>query len=40
VNSYDKPDTVRPRPIAAQVRGDRIQVTLPPKSVTMLAVTQ
>ncbi|MEC3948306.1 alpha-N-arabinofuranosidase [Sphingobium sp. HWE2-09] len=40
INSYDKPDTVRPRPIAAQVRGDRIQITLPPKSVTVLAVTQ
>lgn len=39
INSFDKPDTVVPRPISARVNGGRLQVTLPPKSVTVLSVT-
>ena len=39
INSFDKPDTVAPRPISARVNGGRLQVTLPPKSVTVLSVT-
>lgn len=40
VNSYDKPDTVKPQPISARVIGGRLKVTLPPKSVTVLSVTE
>ena len=39
INSFDKPDTVVPRPISARANGGRLQVTLPPKSVTVLSVT-
>ncbi|GGB40640.1 alpha-L-arabinofuranosidase [Sphingomonas metalli] len=39
INSYDRPDAVMPRPIAASVRGGRIAVTLPPKSVAVLSVS-
>ena len=38
VNSYEKPDMVVPRPISAKVSNGRIQMTLPPKSVTVLSV--
>lgn len=38
VNSYEKPDMVVPRPIAAKVSNGRIQMTLPPKSITVLSV--
>lgn len=40
VNTYDKPDTVKPRPISAKVIGGRMKVTLPPKSVTVLSVAE
>jgi alpha-N-arabinofuranosidase len=40
VNTYDKPDSVVPRQIAAQVSNGRISLTLPPRSVTVLSVTQ
>lgn len=40
VNTYDKPDSVVPRQIAARVSNGRISLTLPPKSVTVLSVTQ
>jgi alpha-N-arabinofuranosidase len=39
VNTYDKPDTVVPRQIAARVSNGRISLTLPPRSVTVLSVT-
>ncbi|HEY8536412.1 MAG TPA: alpha-L-arabinofuranosidase C-terminal domain-containing protein [Vicinamibacterales bacterium] len=40
VNTFDAPDTVAPKPISASVQGDRIAITLPPKSVTVLSVRQ
>lgn len=40
INSYDKPDAVVPRAISARVNGGRLQVTLPPKSVTVLSITE
>jgi alpha-L-arabinofuranosidase len=40
VNTYDKPDAVTPRPIKARVTGGRVTLTLPPKSVTVLSVTE
>ncbi|AJR24484.1 alpha-N-arabinofuranosidase [Sphingobium sp. YBL2] len=40
VNSYDKPDMVKPQPSAAKVIGGRLKVTLPPKSVTVLSVME
>lgn len=40
VNTFDAPETVTPKPISATVHGDRIAITLPPKSVTVLAVRQ
>ena len=38
VNTFEAPKTVTPKPITAQVQGDRLNVTLEPKSVTVLAV--
>ena len=38
VNTFEAPNTVVPKPITATVKGDRISVTLAPKSVTVLAV--
>jgi alpha-N-arabinofuranosidase len=39
VNSYERPDTVVPRPISAHVNGSKVSVTLPPKSVTVLRIS-
>jgi alpha-L-arabinofuranosidase len=38
VNTFDAAKTVIPKPISAKVQGDRLSVTLEPKSVTVLAV--
>jgi alpha-N-arabinofuranosidase len=38
VNTFDAPKTVMPKPIVAQVQGDRVTLTLDPTSVTVLAV--
>jgi alpha-N-arabinofuranosidase len=38
VNTFEAPKTVMPKPLTAQVQGDRLTVTLEPKSVTVLAV--
>ena len=38
VNTFAAPTTVATRPIAAQVEGDRVVVTVAPKSVTVLSV--
>lgn len=38
VNTFDAPKTVTPKPIAAQIQGDRVTLTLEPRSVTVLAV--
>lgn len=39
INSYDRPDMVVPRPITARVAQGRMSLTLPPKSVTVLSVS-
>jgi alpha-N-arabinofuranosidase len=38
INTYEKPNTVAPRPISARVQNGRITLTLPAKSVTVLSV--
>jgi len=38
VNTFDRPNTVAPKPVAAQLRGDRLTLTLQPKSVTVLSI--
>ena len=38
VNTFEAPGTVSPKPMSATVKGDRLSVTLAPKSVTVLAV--
>ena len=38
VNTFEAPNTVSPKPITATIKGDRLSVTLAPKSVTVLAV--
>ena len=38
VNTFEAPSTVSPKPLSAIVSGDRLTVTLAPKSVTVLAV--
>ncbi|TCP36596.1 alpha-L-arabinofuranosidase C-terminal domain-containing protein [Sphingomonas sp. BK235] len=40
INSYDRPDTVVPRPLAARVDRGRIALTLPPKSVAVLSISR
>ena len=38
VNTFEAPRTVAPKPISAKVQGDRLTLTLAPKSVTVLSV--
>jgi alpha-N-arabinofuranosidase len=38
VNTFETPKTVAPKPVTAKVDGDRLRVTLEPKSVTVLSV--
>jgi alpha-L-arabinofuranosidase len=38
VNTFDAPKTVTPKPIAVKVEGDRLSVTLEPKSVTVIGI--
>ena len=38
VNSFAAPDNVKPRPFSAQRQGDRLRLTMPPKSVAVLAL--
>ncbi|HEX3232086.1 MAG TPA: alpha-L-arabinofuranosidase C-terminal domain-containing protein [Pyrinomonadaceae bacterium] len=40
VNTFDAPNTVRPKPISAQVQGGKLKLRLEPKSVTVIAVEQ
>jgi len=40
VNTFDAPDTVVPKPIAAKVHGAMLALTLEPKSVTVISVEQ
>lgn len=38
VNTFEAPNTVAPKPITVKVDGNRVVVTLPPKSVTVIGV--
>jgi alpha-L-arabinofuranosidase len=38
VNTFDAPKTVAPKPVAVKVQGDRVLLTLEPKSVTVISV--
>jgi alpha-L-arabinofuranosidase len=38
VNTFDAPNTVVPKPIAAKVQGSKLALTLEPKSVTVISV--
>lgn len=38
VNTFDAPKTVAPKPVAAKVQGDRVLLTLEPKSVTVISI--
>ncbi len=38
VNTFDAPDTVTPKPAQVKLDGQRLSLTLPPKSVTVIAV--
>ena len=38
VNTFEAPNAVAPKPIAAKVEGDRLLVTLEPKSVTVVSI--
>ena len=38
VNTFEAPNTVTPKPITAKVEGDRLLLTLEPKSVTVVSV--
>jgi len=40
VNTFEAPNTVRPKPISAQVQGGKLKLRLEPKSVTVIAVEQ
>jgi alpha-N-arabinofuranosidase len=40
VNSFEAPNTVVPKPIAAKVRGAALALTLEPKSVTVISVEE
>ena len=40
VNTFDAPNTVAPKPIAAKIDGGRVLLTLQPKSVTVISVEQ
>jgi alpha-N-arabinofuranosidase len=40
VNTFEAPHTVAPTPIAAQVHGSTLALTLEPKSVTVISVEQ
>jgi alpha-L-arabinofuranosidase len=40
VNTFDAPETVVPKPMAAKVQGDKLMLKLEPKSVTVVSVEQ
>jgi alpha-N-arabinofuranosidase len=40
VNTFEAPNTVVPRPIAAKVQGSQLTLTVPAKSVTVIGVEQ
>lgn len=38
VNSFEAPNVVAPKPISSETRGGRLALTLPPKSLTVVAI--
>ena len=40
MNTFDRPNTVVPKPVAARVLGDQLTLTLEPKSVTVISIRQ
>jgi alpha-N-arabinofuranosidase len=40
VNSFEAPDTVAPKPVAAKLVGGTLSLTLAPKSVTVVSVAE
>ena len=40
VNTFDAPNTVVPKAIAAKVQGGKLSLTLEPKSVTVISIEQ
>ena len=40
VNTFDRPNTVVPKPVTARVLGDQLTLTLEPKSVTVISIRQ
>ncbi len=38
INSFDKPDTVSPRPYRVMAQGGKLHFRLPPRSVAVLQV--
>jgi alpha-N-arabinofuranosidase len=38
INSFDKPDAVKPRPVSIQAADGRIPLHLPPKSITVVSL--
>jgi len=40
VNTFDAPGTVIPKPVSAKMQGNKLPLTLPPKSITVVSVEQ
>jgi alpha-N-arabinofuranosidase len=40
VNTFEKPSNVAPTPVTATVKGGRLSLTLPPRSVTVIGIEQ
>jgi len=40
VNTFDRPNTIVPKPVTARVLGDQLALTLEPKSVTVISIRQ
>ena len=40
MNTFDRPNTVVPKPVITRVLGDQLTLTLEPKSVTVISIRQ
>jgi alpha-N-arabinofuranosidase len=40
VNTFDTPGTVVPKPVSAKMQGNKLPLSLPPKSITVVSVEQ
>jgi alpha-L-arabinofuranosidase len=38
INAFDAPNVVMPKPVSAKIQGDKLSMTLEPKSVTVLSI--